>query len=63
MKKDHDGKTDLSRRNVLLGGTTLAAASAIASTGIGPNHASAAATRTSSTGTLWPHAQHPFHHG
>ena len=33
MKKDHDGKTDLSRRNVLLGGTTLAAASAIASTG------------------------------
>ena len=32
-KKDHDGKTDLSRRNVLLGGTTLAAASAIASTG------------------------------
>ncbi|MGC1997609.1 MAG: hypothetical protein WA704_27340 [Pseudolabrys sp.] len=33
MKKDHDGKTDLSRRNVLLGGTTLAAAYAITSPG------------------------------
>jgi hypothetical protein len=32
-EKVHDGKTDLSRRNVLLGGTTLAAASAITSTG------------------------------
>jgi hypothetical protein len=32
VKKSEGGETDLSRRNVLLGGTTLAAASAIAPT-------------------------------